>query len=70
MHFTCSLQNVGQKKVVAWNDRAIKGEEALWGKIQFCDYEIQQASDSSSLQQGVGVGIQSGTTGDVLVMFI
>ena len=31
MHFTCSLQNVGQKKAVAWNDRAIKGEEALWG---------------------------------------
>ena len=30
-HFKCSLQNVGQKKAVAWNDRAIKGEEALWG---------------------------------------
>ena len=31
MHFTCSLQNGGQKKAAAWNDRAIKGEEALWG---------------------------------------
>ena len=27
---------------------------------------IQQASDSSPLQQGVGVGIQPRTTGDVM----
>ena len=38
-------------------------------------WEIQQASDSSPLQQGVGVGIQSRTTGDTyctceVVMFI
>ena len=33
MHFTCSLQNGRQKKAAAWNDRAIKGDEAprcLW----------------------------------------